>query len=72
MVERRLEQAAEESRRGRPGGKGVAGFIEWHVGLLSLELSFPLCGNGLFKPLDSGLRRNDEEVMTMTACGRTD
>ena len=24
-------------------------------------LSFPLCGNGLFKPLDSGLRRNDNE-----------
>ena len=23
-------------------------------------LSFPLCGNGLSKPLDSGLRRNDE------------
>ena len=21
--------------------------------------SFPLCGNDLFKPLDSGLRRND-------------
>ena len=25
-------------------------------------LSFPLYGNGLFKPLDSGLRRNDGKV----------
>ena len=24
-----------------------------------IELSFPLSGNGLLKPLDSGLRRND-------------
>ena len=23
------------------------------------RLSFPLCGNDLFQPLDSGLRRND-------------
>ena len=29
---------------------------------LSFLLSFPLCGNGLNKPLDSGLRRNDEEL----------
>ena len=27
---------------------------------LSFLLSFPPCGNGLNKPLDSGLRRNDE------------
>ena len=26
---------------------------------LSCLLSFPLCGNGLSQPLDSGLRRND-------------
>ena len=25
------------------------------------SMSFPLCGNGLYKPLDSGLRRNDGE-----------
>ena len=36
-----------------------AGFAGWRVGLSSLWLSFPLCGNGLSKPLDSGLRRND-------------
>ena len=59
VVERRLEQAAEESRRGGRGGEGVAGFGGWRVGLSFLWLSFPLCGNGLCKPLDSGLRRND-------------
>ena len=53
-----------ESRRG-PGGEGVAGFGGWRVGSLSLWLAFPLCGNGLSKPLDSGLRlpaagRNDD------------
>ena len=36
----------------------VAGFAGWCVGLSRL-LSFPLCGNVLNKPLDSGLRRND-------------
>ena len=56
VVERRREQAAEESRR---GGRGVkeARFIRWRVGLSCLWLSFPLCGNGLCKSLDSGLRR---------------
>ena len=29
-------------------------------GLSCLWLSFPLCGNVLSKPLDSGLRRNDD------------
>ena len=57
VVEPRREQAAEE---GGPGGEGVAGFAGWRVGLLCLWLLFPLCGNDLFKPLDSGLRRNDE------------
>ena len=56
MVERRREQAAEE---GGPEGEGMAGFIGWRVELL-LCLSFPLRGNSLLKPLDSGLRRNDE------------
>ena len=37
----------------------MAGFIGWRVRLSLLWLSFPLCGNGLLKPLDSGLRRND-------------
>ena len=33
----------------------------WDGGLVGhpFKLSFPLCGNGLNKPLDSGLRRND-------------
>ena len=48
-----------ESRKAEPGGEGVAGFIGWRVRLSLLWLSFPLCGNGLFQPLDSGLRRND-------------
>ena len=40
--------------------------MEWQVlsdGALvghPFKLSFPLCGNGLSKPLDSGLRRNDD------------
>ena len=49
-----------ESRRGGRGGEGVAGFGGWRVGSLSLWLAFPLCGIGLSKPLDSGLRRNDD------------
>ena len=48
----------ESRKRGR-GGEWVADFSGWRVGWSSLELSFPLCGNGLPKPLDSGLRRND-------------
>ena len=38
------------------------------------KLSFPLCGNGLDKPLDSGLRRNDEMLVEtsvmISACSR--
>ena len=30
-------------------------------GYLACVLSFPRCGNGLLNPLDSGLRRNDDE-----------
>ena len=33
-------------------GEGMAGFAGWRV-RLSFVLSFPLCGNGLLKPLDS-------------------
>ena len=29
------------------------------AGCRAFVLSFPLCGNGFYKPLDSGLRRND-------------
>ena len=36
-----------------------ARFIRWRVRLSFLWLAFPRCGNGLLKPLDSGLRRND-------------
>ena len=39
------------------GDKWMAGFIGWLVGSLFPWLSFPRCGNGLLKPLDSGLRR---------------
>ena len=46
-------------RRGRGGDKWMADFIGWLFGSLFLWLSFPRCGNGLLKPLDSGLRRND-------------
>ena len=41
----------------RPEGEGVAGYIGWRARLSLLWLSFPLCGNDLFQPLDSGLRR---------------
>ena len=58
VVESRLEQAAEESRKEGRVGEGMAGFAGWCVGLSCL-LSFPLCGNDLSQPLDSGLRRND-------------
>ena len=40
----------------------MAGFVGWRVRLSLLWLSFPLCGNGLSKPLDSGLHRNDGMV----------
>ena len=66
MVEPRLERAAEE---GGPGGEGMAGFSGWRV-RLSCLLSFPLCGNGLCKPLDSGLRRNDGFVWIPACAGQ--
>ena len=53
------EQAAE----GRPGGEGMADFIGWRV-----RLTFPLRGNVWSKPLDSGLRRNDEGVASGFCC----
>ena len=42
--------------------KWIAGFIGWFFESLFLWLSCLLCGNGLLKPLDSGLRRNDGRV----------
>ena len=55
MVERRLEQAAEEGEDGMLGGLRFLP-VRWLIPLLS----FPLCGNGLSKPLDSSLRWNDD------------
>ena len=46
-----------ESRQGRPAGEGMAGFVGRRIRWTCLWLSFPLCGNGLSQPLDSGLRR---------------
>ena len=66
VVEPRLEQAAEESRRGGRGVQGWQGLSGAHV-RLSLLLSFPLSGNGLYTPLDSGLRRNDEMLVVIPA-----
>ena len=37
----------------------MADFAGWRVRLSFLWLAFPLCGNGLCKPLDSSLRWND-------------
>ena len=53
-------------RRGKRGcgGEWATDFIGWRAGWSSLELSFPLCGNGLNQPLDSSLRRNDDFVWT--------
>ena len=47
----------------------MTGFIGWRVGWPSLELSFPLRGNILNKPPDSGLRRNDELPEDRTVAG---
>ena len=41
--------------------QGWQGLSDTHA-QLSLLLSFPRCGNGWSKPLDSGLRRNDDGV----------
>ena len=74
VVEPRLEPAAEKSRREKPGDDGMAGFIGWRVGGHTFKSSFPLYGNGLHKPLDSGLRRNDEMLVetavVISACSR--
>ena len=67
VVERRLEQAAEE------GGPECQADC---VGDACREpmLSFPPGGNVLYKPLDSGLRRNDGEgkghflIILLTHC----
>ena len=44
-------------QKGGPGSEGTAEFAGWRVGRQPLKLSFPRYGNGLCKPLDSGLRR---------------
>ena len=54
-------QAQAGIHEGGPG-EGVARFAGWHVRLSLLWLSFPLRGNDLCKPLDSGLRHNDGRV----------
>ena len=48
----------------------MAGFAEWRVGRLSQWLSFPLCGNGWSKPLDSSFRWNDGEGSRHTPARR--
>ena len=55
VVERRLERAAEGSEAGMPSQLRFLP-VRW----LTPLLSFPLRGNVLSKPLDSGLRRNDD------------
>ena len=51
-------------------GDGMAGFIRMPTfGYRARVLPFPLCGNGLFKPLDSGLRRNDNGGVRLSAGG---
>ena len=58
MVEPRREQAAEE---GGPECEGWQALPDGVFDCHSCVSSFPLRGNGLCKPLDSGLRRNDGE-----------
>ena len=63
VVEPRLEQAAEESRRVVPGcwvDSGFHGFAPGRDDTLGCHSR--LCGHVLYKPLDSGLRRNDGEA----------
>ena len=57
MVERRREQAAEE---GTPGWWAWRAFPDGALSGYPRGCHSRLCGNVLLKPLDSGLRRNDE------------
>ena len=56
VVERRLEPAAEESRK---AGRGVRRIAMVMLAEITHVGSFPPGGNVLNQPLDSGLRRND-------------
>ena len=58
MVERRREQAAEESRKaGQRAKRLLISACPCQTDLMLPLMSFPTSGNGLSKPLDSGLRR---------------
>ena len=59
VVERRLEQAAEESRKAGRSAKGWQGLPDARVRLSCLCIVIPAMREWLVKPLDSGLRRND-------------
>ena len=58
VIERRLEQAAEE---GGPGSEEMAGFVGWRIRLSCPYIVILALREWIIKPLDSGLRRNDEE-----------
>ena len=55
-----------ESRKAGRGVRGWQGLADGALSCHARVLSFPLCGNGLSKSLDSGLRRNDEGAAGMT------
>ena len=56
VVERRREQAAEESRK---AGRGIRRIARVRLAGITHVWSFPLSGNVLNKPLDSSFRWND-------------
>ena len=62
VVERRLEQAAEESRKALPGYWMNSSVSRFAPDVLSCHSRLQAGGNVLSKPLDSGLRRNDGGV----------
>ena len=74
MVERRREQAAEESRQGAAGMLVHAGFSRFTPpNVLSCHSRLLAGGNVLSKSLDSGLRRNDgvlDSGLRLPAAGR--
>ena len=68
MVERRREQAAEESRKALAGYWMNSSVSRFAPNVLSCHSRLLAGGNVLSKPLDSGLRRNDGGVAAGFCC----
>ena len=59
--EGRMPVAARRMPESRKAGRGVRRIARVTLAKITHKWSFPLGGNVLHKPLDSGLRRNDGE-----------